>query len=387
MHINKEEILARRYKLSPAKRALLEKRLRGEVESDSPLNVIPRRSSTAPAPLSFAQQRLWFLQQLEPDSPFYNEHGAIQLRGSLDVAALERSINEIVRRHETLRTTFEVVEGQPVQAIAPTLTLTLPVVNLCQLPESEQKAEVQRVATQQSQRTFDLVRGALLRWTLLQLGEQDYVLLVTMHHIIYDGWSFGVLVRELAALYDAFSHGKPSPLSELPIQYADFALWQRQWLTGEVLDAQLAYWKQQLGNPPPVLQLPTDYPRPAVQTFRGARTSFCVSADLTQALKVLSQNEDVTLFMTLLAAFKTLLYRYTNTEDIAIGSPVANRNRAEIEGLIGCFVNTLVLRTDLSGNPSFRELLRRVRQVALGAYAHQDLPFEQLVEVPKPQRS
>ncbi|GAB4190132.1 MAG: hypothetical protein Fur006_31950 [Coleofasciculaceae cyanobacterium] len=386
MNINPEEILTKRSKLSPAKRALLEKRLRGKVEPNSRLeDVIPRRSSSVPAPLSLAQKRLWFLNQLDPDNPSYNEHGAIQLTGCFDVAAMEQSLNEIVRRHEVLRTTFEIVEGQPIQVIRPNLTLTLPVVNLCQLPEPEQKREVQRLTTEHSQQPFDLVQGPLLRWMLLQLGQQDYILLFTVHHIVFDGWSIGVLFREITTLYKAFSTGQPSPLPELPIQYADFAAWQRQELQGEVLNAQLAYWKQQLKNLP-ILHLPTDRPRPAVQTFRGAKTSFCVPTHLTKALKALSQKEDVTLFMTLLAAFKTLLYRYTGSEDIAVGSPIANRNRIEIEGLIGFFVNTLVLRTDLSNNPNFRTLLSRVSDVALGAYTHQDATFEQLVEELQPQR-
>jgi amino acid adenylation domain-containing protein len=386
MNRNLEEILTKRSKLSPAKRALLEKRLRGKVEPNSRLeDVIPRRSSSVPAPLSLAQQRLWFLNQLDPDNPSYNEHGAIQLTGYLDVAAIAQSLNEIVRRHEVLRTTFEMVEGQPIQVIRPNLTLTLPVVNLCQLPEPEQKREVQRLTTEHSQQPFDLVQGPLLRWMLLQLGQQDYILLFTVHHIVFDGWSIGVLFREITTLYKTFSTGQPSPLPELPIQYADFAAWQRQGLQGEVLNAQLAYWKQQLKNLP-ILHLPTDRPRPAVQTFRGAKTSFCVPTHLTKALKALSQKEDVTLFMTLLAAFKTLLYRYTGSEDIVVGSPIANRNRIEIEGLIGFFVNTLVLRTDLSNNPTFRTLLSRVSDVALGAYTHQDATFEQLVEELQPQR-
>lgn len=387
MNRNPEEILTRRSKLSPAKRALLEKRLRGKVEPNSRLEeVIPRRSSTTPAPLSFAQQRLWFLNQLDPDNPSYNEHGEMQLIGSLDVAALERSLNEIVRRHDALRTTFEVIEGQPLQVISPRLTFTLPVVNLCQLPEPEQKQEIQRLATEQSQQPFDLVRGSLLRWMLLQLGQQEYVLLFTVHHIVFDGWSIGVLFREIATLYEAFSTGKPSPLPELPIQYADFAAWQRQWLQGEVLDAQLAYWKQQLKNLP-TLQFPTDRPRPAVQTFRGARRYFVLPKVLSENLKLLSQQENVTLFMTLLATFKILLHYYTKQDDIVIGTDVANRNRVEIEGLIGFFVNQLVLRTDLSGNPTFRELLGRVRDVTVGAYAPQDLPFEKLVEVLNPERT
>lgn len=387
MDLNKQQILARRYQLSPSKQALLAKRLRGEIQSDSPINLIPRRDSTDSAPLSFPQQRLWLLQQIDRDNSAYNEHGAIQLTGSLNVAALERSLNEIIERHESLRTTFKMIEGQPVQIICPSLTIKLPTVNLSDLPLSEQKNQIQRVALEQTQSPFDLAQGPLLRWMLLQIGQQDYVLLVTMHHIIYDGWSYGVLMRELAALYEAFSNSKSSPLSELPIQYADFALWQQQSLKGEALETQIAYWKQQLGKTPPVLQLPTDYPRPAVQTFRGARKSFSLTAELTKALKALSQNENATFFMTLLAAFKILLYRYTGIEDIAIGSPIANRNMSEIEQLIGCFVNTLVLRTDLSGNPTFRELLSRVRQVCVGAYAHCDVPFEKLVETLQPQRS
>ncbi|MEG4207119.1 amino acid adenylation domain-containing protein [Microcoleus sp. Pol7_A1] len=387
MDINKQQILARRHQLSPSKQALLAKRLRGEIQSDFPINLIPKRDRTDPAPLSFAQQRLWLLQQIDRTNSSYNEHGAIQLKGSLNIPALERSLNEIIERHESLRTTFTMMEGQPVQIISPSLTIKLPIINLSDLSIAEQTKQIQQLAIEQSQSPFDLDRGPLLRWMLLQIGEQDYVLLVTMHHIIYDGWSYGVLMRELAALYEAFFNSKSSPLSELPIQYADFALWQQQSLKGEALETQIAYWKQQLGKTPPVLQLPTDYPRPAVQTFRGARKTFSLTAELTKALKALSQNEDATFFMTLLAAFKILLYRYTGIEDVAIGSPIANRNMSEIEQLIGCFVNTLVLRTDLSGHPTFRELLSRVRQACVGAYAHCDVPFEKLVETLQPQRS
>lgn len=388
MSINKQEILAKIDRLSPAKQALLAKRLRGEVQPDDRVNVIPRRSHPENlAPLSFAQQRLWLLQQIDRHNAAYNEHGAIQLKGELNITALERSLNAIVERHESLRTNFKIIEGQPLQIISPYLNIKLPIVNLCELSEAEQKTKIQHLITEQSQSPFDLMQEPLFRWKLLQLGQQNYVLLVTIHHIIYDGWSYGLLMRELAAFYEAFSNNKPSPLRELPIQYADFALWQQQWLKGEALDAQLAYWKQQLGNSPPVLQLPADFPRPAVQTFRGARIYFSINPELTKAIKELTQQEDVTLFITLLAAFKILLYRYTGIEDMAIGSPIANRNRPEIEGLIGCFVNTLVLRSDLSGNPTFRELLSRIRQVCLGAYARSDLPFEKLVEVLQPQRS
>ena len=336
-------------------------------------------------PLSFAQERLWFLDQLEPDSPAYNIPAAVRIRGSLNVTALEQSVNDIVRRHKALRTTFATVDGEPVQVIAPAKPLSLVSLDLRALPEDEREAEALRLATEEAQRPFDLAQGPLLRATLLRLGEEEHIALLTMHHIASDGWSMGVLIREVAALYQAFSTGEPSPLPELPIQYADFAVWQRQWLQGEVLEAQLAYWKQQLADIP-VLELPTDRPRPAIQTSRGAHQSLELSQTLTEALKALSRQEGVTLYMTLLAVFKALLHRYTGQDDIVVGSPIANRNRTEIEGLIGFFVNTLVLRTDLSGDPSFRELLGRVREVALGAYAHQDLPFEKLVEELQPER-
>ncbi|MEG4634877.1 condensation domain-containing protein, partial [Microcoleus sp. AR_TQ3_B6] len=337
--------------------------------------------------LSFAQARLWFLEQLEPGSWAYNIPAAVRLTGSLDVAVLEQSLNEIVGRHEALRTTFTMVSGEPIQVIAPVKALSVPLVDLRSLPEAQQEALVKRLATEEAQQPFDLTTGPLLRATLLQLREAEYILLLTMHHIVSDGWSMGVLIRELAALYEAFSTGSPSPLPELPIQYADFAHWQRQWLQGEVLAAQLSYWQQQLTGAPALLKLPTDRPRPAVGTFRGATQFLALPESVSQKLKSLSQRSGVTLFMTLLAAFQTLLYRYTGQEDICIGSPIANRNRSETEDLIGFFVNTLVLRTDLSENPSFQELLGRVREVALGAYAHQDLPFEQLVEALQPERS
>ena len=352
------------------------------------LQVLPI-SSVSPGKelrLSFAQQRLWFLDQLRPDSPVYNVPVVFRLRGLLDVAALEHSLNEIVRRHKALRTTFATVDGRLIQVVAPVLSLTLPVVGLCEVPETEREASARQLLTEEVRRPFDLAHGPLLRATLLRLDAEEHVLLLMMHHIVSDDWSIKVFNQELAVLYEAFSAGKPSPLPELPIQYADFAVWQRQWLQGEVLEEQLSYWKQQLGGSLPVLELPTDRPRPAVQTFEGAIQSFVLSSDLTNALKALSRREGVTLFMTLLAAFRTLLYRYTGQWDILVGSPIANRNRAEIERLIGFFVNTLVLRIDLSGNPTFRELLCRVREVTLEAYAHQDLPFEKLVEELQPER-
>ena len=342
-------------------------------------------------PLSFAQQRLWFLDQLVPNNAFYNTPAALRLTGSLNLAALEETFNEIVRRHEALRTTFVTVEGQPVQAIASTLTIPLPVIDLRELSKAEREKEARRLTTQEAQRPFDLSKHPLLRVTLLRLDDAEYVLLLILHHIVSDGWSMGVLIREIAALYTAFASCKDAqlhlstPLSPLPIQYADFAHWQREWLQGEVLETQLSYWRQQLDGIS-MLNLPTDRAKPAVQTYRGATQFLELPKSLSEALDTLSQQEGVTLFMTLLAAFQTLLYRYTQQDDIAVGSPIANRNRSEIEGLIGFFVNSLVLRTNLSGNPTFRELLSRVREVALGAYAHQDLPFEKLVEELHPER-
>ncbi|PMB49545.1 non-ribosomal peptide synthetase, partial [Fischerella thermalis CCMEE 5205] len=367
----------------------LAKEIEKATKADLGLEIPPiqRISRTADLPLSFAQQRLWFLAQLEPDSPFYNIIDAVHLQGQLNLAALEQSFNEILRRHEALRTNFKTVEGQPVAFISSVTSQLLTVIDLAELPAAQRETKVKQLALAEAQQPFNLETDTLLRVKLLRLGEQEYVILLTMHHIVSDGWSTSVLMHELATLYQAFCHRQPSPLPELPIQYIDFAAWQKQWLTGEVLESQLAYWRQQLHGAPAVLELPTDHPRPAVQSFRGATHSFRLSPEQTIALKTLSQQEGSTLFMTLLAAFKTLLYRYTGNNDIVIGSPIANRNHREIEGLIGFFVNTLVLRTDLSGNPSFRELLRRVREVALGAYAHQDVPFEKLVEKLQPQRN
>jgi len=337
-------------------------------------------------PLSFAQQRLWFLDQMQPDSPLYNLPEAVRLIGSLDTIALERSFNEMVRRHEALRTTFQTVDDQPVQVIAPPAPLPLKRIDLTALGKAAQEAEVQRLVNAEAQQPFDLAHGPLLRVTLIRLNDAEHVALLTMHHIVSDGWSMAVLIQELTTLYTAFWMGQPSPLPELPIQYADFAVWQRQWLQGKVLDRHLSYWRNQLSGDLPVLQLPTDRPRPRVQTFRGATHAFALPVGLTESLKALSQEAGTTLFMTVLAAFKTLLYRYTTQTDLFVGCPIANRNRTEVEGLIGFFVNTLVLRSNLAGNPTFRELLSRVQQVTLAAYDHQDLPFEKLVEVLQPER-
>ena len=347
-----------------------------------PLRPVPRDRAL---PLSYPQQRLWFLEQLKVSRHTYHLLEVLRLRGSLRVAALAQSFQEMTRRHEVFRTTFVNIAGQPFQIVQPTLTLALPVVDLRDLPEGEREAQVHALAQAEVQQLFDLERGPLLRTTLMQLADADYVLLLTMHHLVSDGWSHGVFWREVAVLYKAFTTEQPSPLPALPIQYADFAYWQQQWVQGEVLDTQLAYWTQQLAGVS-TLQLSTDQPRPAVSTFRGARHFLTFSSTLTQTLKTLSQQHGVTLFMTLLAAFQTLLHRYTGQDDIAVGSLIANRNRVEIEGLIGFFVNTLVLRTNLAGDPSFRELLVRVREVTLGAYGHQDLPYEKLLEALRPPR-
>jgi acyl-CoA synthetase (AMP-forming)/AMP-acid ligase II/acyl carrier protein len=346
---------------------------------------IPRRVNRVSAPLSFAQERLWFLDQMEPGSPAYNRPANFRLTGQLNAKALELSLSEIIRRHEALRTRFVVESGKPVQVIGPARALTLSLVDLSVHPAPEREMRAQELATAEAQRPFVLTQGPLMRATLLRLGEEDYALLLTIHHIAFDGWSLSVLAGELAALYQAFCAGHPQPLPELPIQYADYAYWQRQWLQGNVLQSQLAYWKRQLAGVP-VLDLPTDRPRPSVQTFRGAKQSLKLSRRLTDALKVFSLREGVTPFMSLLAAFTALLHGYTGQDDIAVGTFLINRNQTDTEGLIGFFINNLVLRADLSGNPSFRDLLARVRTVALTAYAHQDLPFEKLLEELRPER-
>ncbi len=372
--------------LSPEKRTLLTRRLQKKRAEAAQEQAIPRREDLDSFPMSFAQQRLWFLDQFEPGSPLYNIPATLRIAGPLNVEALKRSLNEIVRRHEVLRATFVTENGHPVQTIVPELNLPLPVIDLQRLPREEQTARVMRLAIEEAQCPLDLTQGPLMRASLLKLDGEEHILLLTVHHIAYDGWSTGVIIQELGAFYDAFSHGRPSLLPELPIQYADYAHWQRQWLQGEVLDSQMAYWKQQLDHLAPTLELPIDRPRPSVQSYRGAHYSFELSRNLYEKLLALSRQENVTLFMTLLAAFQTLLYRYTGHEDISVGTPIANRTRLEIEGLIGFFVNTLVMRVDLGGKLGFRELLKRVQEVTLGAYAHQDVPFEMLVDALQPDR-
>ncbi|MCF3627071.1 amino acid adenylation domain-containing protein [Planktothrix agardhii 1801] len=346
--------------------------------------ILPRTKDTE-LPLSFAQQRLWFLDQLQPNSALYNIPMVLRLQGNLNQGALEQSLWSICDRHEVLRTNFVTINGQPTQVIQTTRE-TISVVDLQDLPIQEQAEKTQQLKQKQATQPFDLAKESLIRITLVVLSETEHLLLVCMHHIISDGWSIEVFIHELTTLYNAYPQNQPANLAPLPIQYADFAIWQRQWLQGDVLQTQLNYWQNQLADAPALLSLPTDHPRPAVQSFVGAYQEFSLSPALSQALTELSRKQGVTLFMTLLAAFDALLYRYTGSSDILVGTPIANRNRSEIEGLIGFFVNTLVLRTNLADNPSFSQLLTRVREVAMDAYAHQDLPFEMLVEALQPER-
>ena len=338
-------------------------------------------------PISYAQQRMWLLDRLEPGNPAYNIARVIRVRGSLSSEALRDSLQEIVARHEALRTTFAEIDGDPVQVIAVRGSLELPTIDLSDVPAPERASETLRRARDEAQRPFDLASGPLIRAKLLRLSADEHVLVLVMHHIITDAWSMSVLFEEIGRLYAACAAGLPSPLPDLPSQYGEFARWQREALQGEVLDRQLAYWRKQLAGADPVLQLPTDRSRPVVRTARGAMQSLVLSSALRERLQAVGRAANVTLFMTLLAAFQTLLWRYTGRDDLVIGSPAAGRSEVELESLIGFFVNTLVIRTNLSGNPTFRELLGRVREVALEAYAHQNVPFEKIVEALQVPRS
>ena len=361
----------------------IEQQLQGGTERPMP---ITRTSRGEPAVLSYTQRRLWFVAQLEPDGTSYNLPGAVQIDGLLDVSALATSLQEIVRRHEVLRTRFVVIDGEPRQLVDETPAVELPVVSLEHLTPAERLARVEYLIQEDARRPFDLEHGPLVRVTLLRLAEEQHVLAVTMHHIVADDWSMGILIRELSILYRSFSAGRPSLLAELPVQYADFSVWQQKWLSGEALAQQLEYWRAQLSGLQ-TLDLPTDRSRPAVQSGHGARMNFTLSAELTKQLKDIGRQHNATLYMTLLAAYQTLLFQYSGQSDIPVGTSIAGRRYTEIEGLIGCFINMLVLRTDLSGEPTFVELLKRVKDVTLNAYAHQDVPFEKLVETLQPERN
>jgi len=360
--------------LPPEKRKLLELKLQ---KQGTAYNTFPA---------SFSQQRLWFLQQLEPESYLYNIPLATRFQGALDVPVLEKTIREIVQRHEILRTRFTEINGKPYQRIEKTIDFALPVEDLTALPVDQKDEEVQRRAADDWRRPFDLTRAPMFRARLLKLADDDYVLVFILHHIITDGWSNGVLLREVAMIYNALLQGQAIPLKELDIQYADFANWQQKYLSGEVYERQLSYWREALAGAPAHLNLPTDKPRPAFQTNRGSTKLFAFSPELSGRVKALSDAEGATLFMTLLASFQILLSRYSGQDDISVGTPIANRTKRQFENLIGFFVNTLVLRTDLSGEPTFREVVKRVKQATLGAFQHQDMPFEKLVEELQPER-
>src|SRR5579863_3842548 len=375
--------------LSESRRALIEKYRRGlDRQPSQEASAIHRRAVGDTAPLSSGQQQLWLLNELLPHTPIYTECVTIHLPGTLDVPALARSFNELLRRHQAWRTSFPLVDGLPVQKIHPALTFSLPVVDLRHLPEAERASEAQRIMTGDAQQPFDLANGPLVRPTLFRLGEMDHRLYLTLHHIIFDGFSlYQILLPELRGLYEAFLAGQPSPLPELPVQYADFAIWQREWLQEKPITEQLEYWKRQLSGFPATLELPADHSRPPVSTYRGLMQPFALSKELTDKLKELARRENVTLYMMLVAAFQTLLFRYTQQDDILLGTAISDRKQPEVQQLMGFFLNTLILRTDLSGNPTFLELLKRVREVVLEAHAHQDVPFEYLVKALQPERN
>lgn len=366
--------------LSPEKRRLLSLLMKEQRIDHQLLPLVRAERNGNVLPVSFAQQRLWFLDHLEPGNLAYIVAGAFRFDGPLDVDAFHKSIDEVIRRHEILRTSFSDIEGEPMQVIEEPQHLQVPLIDLSAFPDSQRAAEVQRLMENEAARSFDLEGAPLLRVTLLKLREHEHIVLLTMHHIISDGWSMSVLLQEVATLYEAFAEGKTASLPELSIQYANYAVWQREHLQGEVLDQQLTYWKNQLQDAPPLLELPSDRPRPLVRSSRGASIAFSLSREVAEGLRMLSRREGTTMFMTLLAAFKVLLHRYTGQSRIVVGTSVAGRNRKELEGLIGFFVNSLVLHTALSGASSFRDVLARVKETALGAYEHQELPFERLVE-------
>ncbi|QQE72804.1 amino acid adenylation domain-containing protein [Brevibacillus composti] len=382
-----EEMLSPQKNLSAAKQLLLEKRLKGKGKTSSPAPAIKRRENRELAAVSYPQERMWFVNQLQPESAAYNVPGALRLTGEVDVAALKKSIDEIIRRHDVLRTTFRAVDGRLVQIIEKEMQFDWRVDDLRHFPQEKREEERIRAEAEMACLSFALDQGPLIGMRLLRVADDEHILLLTVHHIIFDGWSIGIFVRELASLYRAYSKGEEASLPELVIQYGDYAEWQRNvWLEQTEMDKQLSYWREKLKGMPAALDLPTDRVRPPVQTFRGAAKTFALPADLKRRLEALGRQEGATLFMTLLAAFKTLVYRYSGQSDLVIGTPIAGRKHRETESLIGLFLNLLALRTDVSGELSFRDLLRRVKQVTLEAYANQDIPFEKLVEELKPER-
>ena len=377
-----KQLLKRLASLSPEKRELLLKQLKQKKSKSAQpkIDSIQRYSRDGNRlPMSYAQQRLWFLEQLQSGTSSYNISAALKLQGNLDIEALRLAFEEIVVRHEALRTTFIAEEGQGRQVVMEPQRWELPTISLEPLAPEEQEEVIKTRFTGDAHTSFDLVNGPLLRTRLIRLAQDAYVLIVTMHHIVADGWSMGVLIRELAALYEAYAQDQQSPLDPLKIQYADFSQWQREWLAGDRLNKQLSYWKERLVDVP-VLALPTDFSRPPVQTYDGANTGFTIDKETTESLNALCKTQGVTLFMTLLASLQVLLHRYSGQDDICVGTPIANRVRPELEALIGCFVNTLAIRNDLSGNPTFTSLLSQVQKNLTGAYDNQDIPFERLVD-------
>ena len=372
------EFSAQNARLSSAKQALLQKRLAAALESSNTSQAIQPRPDPSVAPLSFAQERFWFLSRLEPDNPTNNRPFALRFKGTLNVSALESAFSEILTRHHILRTRLSDLDGFPVQKISPAQPQSLPVVDLTGAADPAKAAMT--FAAQESQKTFAMNEAYLIRAFLLRLDEKDHVLLVVPHHMLFDAWAVQVFLREIGALYDAFVLNKPSPLSELPIQYPDYAHQQRRQLEEGHFEKQLSYWKEKLSGAPQNLELPTDHSRPAMKTYRGAKRSMTLSSSLTESLHELGRKEDSTLFMTLLAGFAVLLYRYTNHDDMVLGTPIAGRQFDGTQALIGFFVNTLALRIDLSANPSFRSMLGRLKETAIEAFSNQDLPFEKLLE-------
>ncbi|HEX3143829.1 MAG TPA: condensation domain-containing protein, partial [Pyrinomonadaceae bacterium] len=375
--------------LTGAKRALLELQLmKKQQRNEKPRQTITARNLKS-APLSYNQQGLWVLNQLMPGESVYHSTSAARLHGPLDVPALKKALQAIVARHDGLRTIFQIVDGEPQQLIQD-IALDVPLIDLATMDEAHRETEALNILRHEARRPFDLSTGPLIRSVIVRMRDDEHILLVALHHIVTDGWSFGILHRELSSFYEAFAAGRPSPFADLPIQYSDFAMWQRQWFEGEVYESQLAFWKKQFATMPAPLELPADHSRPGAQAhraFRGDRQTITLPADLTRRIRSLCQKENVTLFMVLMAAYQILLHRYTGEEDIVVGTPIAGRRLPEVEDLIGLFINTLAIRAQVSGDSTVREFLNQVKQVALGAYSHQDLPFERLVKELQPERT